>query len=84
MEGFCFCCFGRVAVGLGHGFRVAEDGAGGAAQNPADGPCAVVVGKEDFADALLFGAIVPAAQQGEMVAQEGEIAGLACFFFECG
>ncbi len=39
-------------------------------------------GEEDFADALFFGAIVPAAQQREMVAEEGEVAGLAGFFFE--
>ena len=56
--------FGGLAVGFGHGLWFADDGAGGASENFADGPCAIVVGEEDFSDALLFGAVVPAAEEG--------------------
>ena len=79
LEGFC-CGFGRVALGFGHGFGVSDDHAGGATKDFADGPGAVFVGDEDFADALLLGAVVPAAQQGEVVAQKGEIVA-ACLLF---
>ena len=84
MEDLCLCGFGGVALGFGHGFGVADDHACGASQDFADGPGAVFVGEEDFADALLLGTVVPAAEQGEVVAQKGEIVRLACFFFECG
>ena len=50
-----FCRFGRVALGFGHGFGVAEDHAGGAAEDFADGPGAVFIGKEDFADGCFSG-----------------------------
>ena len=49
-----------------------------------DGPCAVVVGEEEFSVALLFGAEVPAAEEREMIAEKGEIAGLAGLLFQCG
>ena len=62
--------FGGFAVGLCHGFGVADDHAGGAAKDLADGPGVVFVGEEDFADALFFGAIVPAAEEREVVAEE--------------
>src|SRR5215469_15292931 len=72
-------CF---ALGFGHGFRVAYDHAGASAQDFTDRPGAVVIRKEDFSDALLFGTVVPTAQQGEMVAQEGEVVRLGCFLLE--
>ena len=84
MEDFSLCGFCGFAVGVGHGFGVANDHAGGASENFADRPCAVFVGDKEFADALLLGAIVPAAEQGEMIAQEGEVGGFVRFFFECG
>src|SRR5580698_7471458 len=62
--------FGGFAVGVGHGFGVAEGHAGGSAEDFADGPGAVFVGEEDFAVALFFGAIIPAAQEREVVAEE--------------
>ena len=62
--------FGGFAVGFGHGFGVAEGLARGSAEDLADGQGAIVVGEEDFADALFFGAIVPAAEEREVVAEE--------------
>src|SRR5277367_1207129 len=61
-----FCgFFGGVALGFGHRFGVAEDHAGCATEDFADWPRAlfatVFIGKEDLADALLLGAVVPAA-----------------------
>jgi hypothetical protein len=82
VEDLGFCGFGGFAVGFGHRFGVADDHAGGAAEDFADGPGVVVVGEEDFADALFFGAVVPAAEEGEVVAEEGEVVGLVGFFFE--
>ena len=70
---------GEVALGVGHGFGVAQCGAGGAVEDAADGPCcqisrsAIHVGEEDFAGALFLGAVVPAAEEREVVAQGGEI-----------
>ena len=64
---------GGVAIGLLHGFRIAENGAGGATENAANGPGAIRMRQEELAFALLFRAIVPAAQQGEMIGKEREI-----------
>src|SRR5258705_4955150 len=73
VKDFRFCGFDRVALGFGHGFWFAEDHAGGTSQNFTDGPGAVFVRKEDFADALLLRTVIPAAQHGEAIAQHGEI-----------
>jgi hypothetical protein len=63
VQDFSFCVFSGVALGFGHGFGVADDHSGGASENFADGPCAVFIHKEDPADALLFGAVVRAAEE---------------------
>ena len=76
MEDFGFDVFGggfcRVALGFGHGLEIADDHAGCASEDLSDGPrafvAAVFVGEEDLADALLFGAVVPAAEKGEVIA----------------
>ena len=88
MEDFGFDIFGGgfcgFAVGFGHGFRVAESHAGGSAEDAADGPSAVVVGEKDFAGALFFRAIVPAAEEGKMIAEESKVAGFRGLLFERG
>ena len=43
-----------------------------------------LVGEEDFSGALFFGAVVPATEEGEMIAEKCEVAGFGGFFFECG
>ena len=83
MEDFCFCGFGGFAVCFGHGFGVAEGHSGGSAEDAADRPFVSIVGEEDFSGALLFGAIVPAAEEGEMIAEESEVVGFCGFLFEC-
>jgi len=90
VEDLCFDLLGGgfcgVALGFGHRFGIADNHAGCASEDLSDGPGAFVasvfVGEEDLADALLLGAIVPAAEEGEVVAQEREIAGWFDFFFE--
>ena len=84
--GFELFCggLGGVALDFGEEFGFAEDGAGGAAEDAADGPAAVVVGEEDFAGALLLWTVVPAAEEREMIAEEGEVVGVRDPLFECG
>jgi len=78
-----FCC---VALRFGHGFGIADDHAGCASEDLSDGPsgsvASVFVGEEDLAYALLLGTVVPAAKEGEVVAEEREIAGWLDSFFE--
>lgn len=82
---------GLIALGVGDRFGVAERHAGCSVQNTADGPnsfvAAFCVGalefrEKDFAGALLFGAVVPAAEEGEMVAQRGQVGWGGGFLFE--
>ena len=73
---------GEVAVCVGHRFGIAESGAGGGVEDAADGPLVVDVGEEDFAGALLFGAVIPAAEEREMVAEELEVSGFGGSFFK--
>ena len=69
----------RIATGFGRGFGVTEGDAGGGVEDAADGPSGFVgrvfSWEEDFAGALLFGAIVPAAEEGEVVGEGSEIGG---------
>jgi hypothetical protein len=66
LEGFC-----ALAVDCRGGGRWAEDDSCGTVEDAADGPGVVGIWEEDFALALLFGAVVPAAEEREVVAQEG-------------
>ena len=75
---------GEVAVGFGDGGGVAKGHASCAVEDATDGPGwffervfagekGFGLGEEDFAGALFFGAVVPAAEEGEMVAEGGEV-----------
>ena len=75
---------GEVALGFGHGFGIAEGHACGSAQDAADGPGGIFAREEDFADALFFRAVVPAAQQREVVGEGGEVGWGAGLSFERG
>jgi hypothetical protein len=74
----------RLAQGFGCELWVAEGDAGGGVEDAANGPGGFIgrffaaegafsFWEEDFADALLLGAIVPAAKEGEVVGEGGEI-----------
>ena len=70
LEDFCgFAVDGRDGCGW------AQDDAGGSVEDAADGPRPIGIGEEDFAGALLFGAVVPAAEEGEVVAELGDVDG---------
>ena len=70
---------GEIALSVGDGFGVAERHAGGPVEDAADRPCsffwvgALSLWEEDFAGALLLGAVVPAAEEGEAVAELGDV-----------
>ena len=67
------CSGGGFAVCFGHGFGVAQGLAGGGAKDTPDGPGAVRVRKEELAMALLFLAVVPAAEERKMVGEAEEV-----------
>src|ERR1019366_7782976 len=58
--------------------------AGGAAEDAADGPGGIFAREEDFADALFFRAVAPAAQQREVVGEGGEVGWGGGLSFERG
>jgi hypothetical protein len=66
-------------MGFGRGFGVAEGDAGGGVEDAADGPGGfirrVFSWEEDFAGSLLLRAIVPAAEEREVVGECGEVEG---------
>jgi hypothetical protein len=66
-------------LGFGGGFGVAEGDAGSGVEDAADGPGGFIgrafSREKHFAHALLLRAVVPAAKEGEMVGERGEIGG---------
>lgn len=65
--------FEGLAVDRRSGGGWTEDDAGGSVEDAANGPGMVGIGKGDFAGALLFGTVVPAAEEGEVVADFGDV-----------
>src|SRR6266851_1344906 len=65
--------FRGLALCLCHGLGIADHHAGSPAQNAPHRPAPIRIGKEDLAHALLLRSVVPASQQREMVAQDGQI-----------
>jgi hypothetical protein len=74
LEGFCGFAGFFSFYGIG-GSGWAEDDAGCSVEDAADGPAAIGIREEDFAGALLFRAVIPAAEERERVAEFVEVCG---------
>jgi hypothetical protein len=71
VDDLCFESFSRFSIDRRRGCGRAQDDAGGAIEETPDGPESVGIGKENLARTLLFGAVIPATEEGKSVAEVG-------------
>jgi hypothetical protein len=68
-------CWRLLRLGIGGGLRFAEGDAGCGVKEAADGPGRIFARQKDLTRALLLRAVVPAAEEREVIGEGGEVKG---------